>query len=323
MLAHDIMICILLLTSPHIQLEKFVNFKTYSHIQPRDERKSQMILQGVARQILQKAGARLWWVEIPPSLPLPVVFIGVDVFHAPVVLDPKTKKKGRKSSVAAICVEVISQSRGAPTRLQSYTRTFDREGGTEYFLGDELKQTMREAVSILKVSPASVIVWRDGMPECASVHAEEEMRGIQEGLKNKVGTTERTVPMAYIICQKIIDTKFLTVDSRNGAPSGTLVSKIQGSDPKNVTFYINGRAPPYSTPKPVRFICMRRDQELKQVPLARLTWGQCHAYPNWLGPIKVPSVTMKAHKLAELAGNFIDAGRTIDHARFVNKDFFL
>jgi Piwi domain len=282
-----------------------------------------MILQGVARQILQKAGVRLWWVDIPRPLPLPSVFVGVDVFHAPVVLDPKTKKKGRKSSVAAIYVEVITQTRGPPTRLQSYTRTFSREGGTEYFLGNELKQTMQEAISVLKVSPASVVVWRDGMPETAYMHAEEEITAIQEGLRSKVGTAERLVPMAYIVCQKTIDTKFLTVDGSNGAPSGTLVASLQGPDQLHTTFYINGRAPPYSTPKPVRFICMKRDVELKDVPLARLTWGQCHAYPNWLGPIKVPSVTMKAHKLAELAGAFIDAGGTIDHATFANKDFFL
>jgi hypothetical protein len=37
-------------------LSQFVNFKTYAHDNPREERRSQMILQGVARQILQKSG---------------------------------------------------------------------------------------------------------------------------------------------------------------------------------------------------------------------------------------------------------------------------
>jgi hypothetical protein len=37
-------------------LSQFVNFKTYAHDNPRDQRKSDMCLQGVARQILQKAG---------------------------------------------------------------------------------------------------------------------------------------------------------------------------------------------------------------------------------------------------------------------------
>jgi hypothetical protein len=37
-------------------LSQFVNFKTYDHDNPRDERRSQIILQGVGRQILQKSG---------------------------------------------------------------------------------------------------------------------------------------------------------------------------------------------------------------------------------------------------------------------------
>lgn len=37
-------------------LSQFVSFKTYQHDEPRDMRKSDMILQGVARQVLQKSG---------------------------------------------------------------------------------------------------------------------------------------------------------------------------------------------------------------------------------------------------------------------------
>jgi hypothetical protein len=45
-------------------LSQFVNFVTFSHDNPRaDERRSSMILQGVARQILQKSGVQLWLVK--------------------------------------------------------------------------------------------------------------------------------------------------------------------------------------------------------------------------------------------------------------------
>jgi Piwi domain len=284
-----------------------------------------MILQGVARQILQKSGARLWWVDIPKSLPLPTVFVGIDVFHAPVVYDPKSKSKGRKASVAAIIIEVIRKHSSPPTRLEMYSKTFRRQGGVEYNLGNELKETLQEAFRELNVVPASVIVWRDGLPEMAYNHAKEEMQGICNGLSRDVvgvkSAPSPIVPMAYIVCQKRIATKFLTPDGKFGSPSGTLVTSLQG--PEHSIFYINGRAPPYSTPKPVRFICMRRDDGLKAVPLAQLTWGQCHAYPNWTGPIKVPSVTQKAHKLAELAGAFIDGGDTINCKALKNKDHFL
>ena len=48
-------------------LSQFVNFNTHDHSRARDQkaaRKSTTILQGVARQILSKCGARIWWVQL-------------------------------------------------------------------------------------------------------------------------------------------------------------------------------------------------------------------------------------------------------------------
>jgi Piwi domain len=100
-----------------------------------------------------------------------------------------------------------------------------------------------------------------------------------------------------------------------------MVNCLQGLDFK--TFYINGRAPDNSTAKPVRFICVEHDAGLKNVSLERLTWAESHNYPNWPGPIKVPSVCQMAHKLAELAGSFSDCGESIDAAAYKNKVYFL
>ena len=100
-----------------------------------------------------------------------------------------------------------------------------------------------------------------------------------------------------------------------------MVQGIQGLD--FYTFYINGRAPPYSTPKPVRFVVIEKDDKLNAVPLEELTWQLCHDYANWCGPIKVPSVTQMAHKLAELGGSFPDCGSTINASKLRNKIHFL
>lgn len=56
-------------------LSQFVNYATYNHDDPRDQKKSQTILSGVARQILSKCGVRIWWVNIPKTVPLPAVFV--------------------------------------------------------------------------------------------------------------------------------------------------------------------------------------------------------------------------------------------------------
>ena len=272
-------------------ISQFVNFNTYPHDNARDEKRSLIILQGVARQIIQKMGTRLWWVNIPESLPTPAVFIGIDVFHAPRKYDPVAEKRVRKASCAAIIVEVYRSSKDKPAKIELYTETVAREGGKEFGLGEALTATVSRAMRELKVNPMSCIVWRDGIGESEFTNsAVEEIDAIRVGLNggNPVGTSgpDRDVPLSYIVCQKRIDTKFLSKgisnepDGKYGAPSGTLVDGIQGLD--HETFYINGRAPPYSTPKAVRYIVVRKDDELKQVPLTTLTWDLCHDYPNWV-----------------------------------------
>jgi hypothetical protein len=270
-------------------LSQFVNFVTYAHDNPRDEKRSNIILQSVARQILQKTGVRLWWVSIPRSLPTPSVFVGVDVFHAPRVYDPIAKKRVAKASCAAIIVQIVRDSNDKNPNIELYTETYAREPGKEYDLGDALKTTLKNALRELNVEPKSCVVWRDGIGDSAfDTEATEEINAVRAGLNNNQvgGGADRDVPLSYIVCQKRIDTKFLSrgvanePDGKYGAPSGTLVQGIQGLDYQ--TFYINGRAPPFSTPKPVRFIVVKQDEGLKNVALPGLTWSLCHDYPNWV-----------------------------------------
>jgi len=270
-------------------LSQFVNFKTHPHDESRDLKKSSMILQSVARQILHKAGARLWWVRVPRSLPTPCIFVGVDVFHAPRVYDPKEKRKVAKGSCAGIIVQIFRGDTTAPTHIEMFSQTFAREPGKEYDLGDALRETISAALRELNVAPQSCIVWRDGIGESAmDSDAVEEINGIREGLEScRIDNAPGTgIPLSYVVCQKRIDTKIFSngvvgePDGKFGAPPGTLVQGIQGL--RYDTFYLNGTAPPNSTPKPARFIVVQRDEEMVSVPLAKLTWDLCHDYPNWV-----------------------------------------
>jgi len=258
--------------------------------------------------------------------------VGVDVFHAPSKYDLETKQRRRGASCAAVIVQVYRETRvGSNTTIELYTKTYKREAGQEYNLREPLKETIAHAMKKLDVKPASLIMWRDGIGESAFENkASEEITGIREGLADRdtVGSGgkkkgDSAVPIAYVVCQKRIATKFSVNDNNRlyGAPAGTMVKDIQGLE--HQTFYINGRAPPYSTPKPVRYIVVERDKNLMNVPLSSLTWDMCHDYPNWTGPIKVPSVCQMAHKLAELAGGFSDCGESIDSDKYVNKVYFL
>jgi aubergine-like protein len=310
-------------------LSQFVNFKKFNHDargQRFDAHKSGQILQGVARQILQKCGVRLWWANITPELPLPAMFVGIDVFHAPMKYNKETKNRERTRSCAAIIVEVIRDTVNK-TKLEIYSRTYMRAGGEEYKLEDPLKETIAQAVKLLKVQPKSVIVWRDGIGETTfAVQALKEIEGVKAGLAGAtVGadSAKPKVPLSYIVCQKRISTKFLVEQGKDthGAPAGTLVSTVTGLN--HPTFYINGTSPSFSTPKPTRFTVIQTDEPLKGVNLASLSWVQCYDYPNWTGPIKVPATVQMAHKLAELGGMMEDCGASVNADKYVNKPFFL
>lgn len=299
-------------------LSQFVNFKNCDHERPSDDKRSKQVLYGVARQILNKAGVAIWWIEVPRSLPLPALFVGVDVYHAPRAYDPKSRTRVAKPSVAAIVVRVI-RDHTSGGKIECYSETFKRGVGEEYNLGQPIEQTVRNALKSLKITtPGSCIVWRDGVGDSAIASTtQQEIPGLRKAIGDKV-------PVAMVVCQKRIATKFLHMSPQGavgGMPAGTLVQAC--ADLEYSTFYINGTAPSYATAKPVRFLISQRDAGLAGTSLVDLTWGQMCDYPNWTGTIKVPAVCQLAHLLAEHAGNFSDSGDSINHAKFANHLYFL
>jgi Piwi domain len=278
--------------------------------------------------------ARLWWTSIPRSLPLPALFVGIDVSHAPKVFDPDQRAFMRKKSCAAIVTVVV---RGGPSdTVEMFSTTSTKYPGQEACLEFDLKENIEGTIRACNVNPACVIGWRDGISDTAFEElAAEEVRGIRAALgaaHDDPGSKRKTrddVPVAYVICQKSVNNKFLCLQDGavHSAPSGTLVSSLCGWDADHErpheTFFINGRAPPFSTAKPVRFVVYERDEQLSDVPLPELTWGQCHEYANWTGAIKQPAVTKMAHKLSKLAGTFADCGDSIDHKGLANRAYFL
>jgi len=303
-------------------LSQFINFNTHDHGNMANLKKSNIILQGVARQVLSKCGVRIWWVNIPRALPLPAIFVGVDVFHAPRKYDPIQKKRTAKESVAAIIVQVLrSNNPDDSPNVEIYSETARRVPGQEMELGDLMHKTVSRALKVLDVNPLSCIVWRDGVGDTTiNKVAQQEIPVLREALlRNATNGVEPA--LSYVVCQKRVATKFLTEDGKKGMPPGALITAIQG--PENETFYINGTSPPYSTPKPVRYIVAQKDKELEGISLSELSWALCHDYPNWAGPVKLPAPVQMAHKLAELAGGFVDCGDSLNAEAYANKMHFL
>ncbi len=327
------------LLSKNGYLSQFVNFNTCNH--GEQERRSIPILAGVARQILGKCGVRIWWVQIPREIPMPAVFVGVDVFHAPRKYESKEGKRvSTKKSVAAIVVQVVRSHNESENRSADiYSETFERDAGQEYELGSAMHQTVANAMKVLRVNPMSCIVWRDGVGTPAvNTVASQEIPAVRRALANVsspsttvgMSTTKtnisRNIPLSYIVVQKRISTKFLSSDGKQNIPPGSLIVGLQGTE--HDTFYINGTSPPNSTSKPARFIIANTDDGFTAPNktrrlMADVSWALCNNYSNWPGPIKLPSPVQYAHKLAELAGGFEDYGNSIDDTAFAGKIYFL
>lgn len=300
-------------------VSQFVNYNSANHFD-RSNKTSGVILVSVARQILCKAGVRLYWSHIPPELPTPVMFVGIDITHAPFEFNQTSQRRVRASSYAAVVTET-RLGEGKQEEIIAHSRISRRGPGEEFNLADLVGQTVRKAVQSSGITPRSVIVWRDGISESASVYAMQELEGLRKQLEQfQIGDDQ--IPVAFVVCQKLIGTK-LYYNQETEAPSGTFVDQLSGLD--HETFYINGRAPDNSTSRPTRFIVMHRDEALKEVRLPELTWAECHTYQNWAGPVKVPAVTQNAHKLAYLVGDMGPAGQDIDVERpeFENKLYYL
>lgn len=172
---------------------------------------------------------------MPRELPLPAIFVGVDVFHAPMVYDPLTGTRRRRDSVAAVVVRIVRQdSAGHQSHVEIYSRKHRRDGDVEHRLGPALQQTIAEALKRLQVQPASAIVWRDGIAETSfSGFVTEEIDGVRQGMEwdleeERAGSKRKShrIPLAYVVCQKDVATKFLVQNGRRGAPSGTLVNSL-------------------------------------------------------------------------------------------------
>jgi len=260
----------------------------------------------------------------PREVPLPAVFVGVDVFHAPRKYSVDAGKRVARASVAAVVVQVIrSHDERDNTHTDTFSQTFRREGGQEMGLGDSIQTCVANALRIFDVHPMSCVVWRDGVSDTAIKQVmDEEVPSIRKAL-TRGNDQSASVPLSYLVVQKRISTKFLSVDGSSALPLGALVTTLQG--PEYSTFYIMGTSTPYSTPKPARFIIAKMDDDLplSKQKIAELSWALCHDYSNWTGAIKLPSPVQCAHKLAEFAGQMENGGEEIAHEKFAGKSYFL
>ena len=101
-----------------------------------------------------------------------------------------------------------------------------------------MARTVSNALKAFKLpTPKSCFIWRDGVGDSSiSQVASQEIPAVRAALENRVvGSGQSKSPdpvgLSYIVCQKRINTKFLT-ENGGKVPCGALVTGLQGPEHK-------------------------------------------------------------------------------------------
>ena len=161
-------------------LSQMLNFDRYDHLR-RMDRKSDTILQNLSRQMLNKCGEWFWFADLPPTIPEKVLLVGIDVFHAPLQWNKKSKEQTRKPSCGAIVL--LSRENRV---FSCYSEAVSVPAGQELGLGPQIAATICRARGLLRFNPDACYVFRDGVGEdqIASLK-EDEVVHVREALKGE------------------------------------------------------------------------------------------------------------------------------------------
>lgn len=282
----------------------------------------------VFKQIFAKLGYVQWKINFSKSMtnskaytkaPKNTMFVGLDVCH-----DKKLKNAYGSNNAPSSTVGFCASYDDACTSFHSYMA---RQGK-----GEEYVKTSRElmgmALNSFKLKnrrlPENVIVYRDGVGDS---QLETFVRREIVGYRNAFADVGCKAKLTVIVVQKRLNVRFFEQcqtfatrgkercynDARcrgtepfHSPQAGSVVDTGVVSPLLSDFFIIPCQAPPGATSRPTRYIVMVDEMNFSSDDLQTLTHQLCYMYPNWQGPIRVPSPVMYGHKIAYLFGKHVN-----------------
>ncbi|KAG9390027.1 Piwi domain [Carpediemonas membranifera] len=246
----------------------------------------------------------------PPSMPLPVLSVGIDVYHGAITFmrDGKTRQNRSVIGMSAwyLGTDSTTVHFGQPVETVARKEVMDRsqdvfsiDGHLQMFLEDVLGRINAQR----KAAPKTVVVLRDGVADTqkGAVQA-REVPQVHAALNAKNAEGAKVV---FAFVQKRIAQQFIAQGGRDGydhAPAGTIIRDPKVvADPETEFFLFSmGRAP--STNKAVHYYVVDNKARIPVKDIAAFAFNASHLYYNWAGPVKVPAMTQTAHSMAFTVG---------------------
>lgn len=253
------------------------------------------VINGMVRQMKAKNCANPWQVEMPlvghpkmlaPGIKLNTMLVGMDVNH---------DRKNDTSTVGFCSTYGDALNYFSQHRFQQ----FQKESITDS------KGLMMEALLFFKQKtgalPKNVVIFRDGVSDSQfEMVMNCELRGYRSAARD-AGQREHDPgykpKFTVIITQKRVSIRFTTSDKKS-VPPGTVVDTDVISDGV-WNFYLHPVAANLQGHVvPTRFVVLQDEVGFTQNDMQTMCHNLCYAYPNWAGPIRVPSPAMMAHGVA-------------------------
>ena len=282
----------------------------------------------IFKQMFCKLGNTQWKVDPKKKVTNPnflkgaekTMFVGVDVSH-----DKKIKgafssptSPNDSSSVVGFCATYDND-------FSQCNSWMSRQGKDEEYVRESCA-LMTKALQAFKDKrgfyPENVIVYRDGVGD--SQLASFVNREILEynkaftnlGINPKLTATvvqKRLINRFFEECEVFAGRKNQCSsfrcsgnDKYHCPTAGSVIDTVVTSAKMFDFFVIPCEAPPRATSRPTRYLVIRDDMGWSSDDIQILSHQLCYAYPNWQGPIRVPSVVMFAHKMAYIFGKYVN-----------------
>lgn len=281
------------------------------------------------KQMMSKLGYTQWKVDFKKQVLNPLyqkaatntMFVGIDVCHDSKVqgVYASATYPNETGSVVGFCA----------TYDEDYAQCHSliaRQGKNEEFVRDScnlMAKQMQAYKAKRKVYPENIVVFRDGVGD--SQMSSFVNREILE--YNKAFTQLGIAPkLTVVVVRKRGNTRFFQecevyagrskichrdqrCDGRgqyHSAPAGSVIDTVVVS-PNWFNYFINCcDPPPKATSRPTHFLVVRDDMGWSSDDLQTLSHQLCYTYPNWQGPIRVPSMVMFAHKICYLFCKYVN-----------------
>ena len=235
------------------------------------------------------------------------------------VVDFTKEIKSSNLMIVGVDSSHIKGKRTGVAMTASYDSNFTQYFNNIYIIDEKNKEQLTFAVSAFlsdaithffkknKSTPGGIVIYRQGVSKEQKAVLNDEVSNIEKLLNGKGGLKmleKQPIKFYYILVNKKTTLKFFEKERQGNNiqysnPASGFVICDQVTDNDIFEFYMQPQVVTQGTATPTNYHVAYGNLGLER-QILELTYGLCFIYPNWQGPVRVPSPLKLAEKLSKM-----------------------